>query len=111
MPEMRKEMPAILQAVIFKNIPGFRDWILTTKLFHAIVQYSGNPAVNINAFANDETLSLFLNDKRISTPEELPIELLIKFYDNYPDRPDSPMSIGTDNATIIIDNSYNKPKP
>lgn len=78
------EMTDTLQERIFKAIPGFKEWIQTTKLFNTIVQHSGNPAVSINAFSDDETLSLVLNGKHIDTPEELPIEVLIKFYDNYP---------------------------
>lgn len=109
--EMRNEPPATLQERIFKDIPGFRDWILTTKLFHAIVQHSGNPVVSINTFTDDETLSLALNNKHVETPEELPIELLLKFYDNYPNKPYRPILIeAEDSATIIIDHNYNKSK-
>lgn len=68
-----------------KEWEKFRDWVANTSLFHAILQLSGNPDARIEAFTEEEFLSLNLNTHRVDKVEDLPIEMLAKFFQNYPD--------------------------
>ena len=69
------------------ELSKFKEWVEQTALFQNIVTFSGNPHWRLDAFTEDELLSLQLNHKKISTFEELPKELLFKFFENYPNKP------------------------
>lgn len=71
---------------VFVAIPEFREWILGTKLFSAILEYSGRPEVTLVGFedAISPHMMMELSCIRITEPEELPQELIIEFLRNSP---------------------------
>jgi len=60
----------------------FKTWVENTKLFHAIITYSGTPTI-IEGFDENESLRLAVSGRKITTFEELPEELLREFYKHY----------------------------
>lgn len=79
------EMEIITNVDSVHELNRFKDWIKRTSLFAAIVQHSGTD-VAIEAITEQERLSLTVGNKKITEVEDLPKELLLKFYENYPYR-------------------------
>lgn len=61
----------------------FKKWVEQTSLFNALLKDSGTNTI-IEYFSKEEVFSMQLNFKRIAKFEQLPPELLIKFYQNSP---------------------------
>lgn len=62
----------------------FKSWVEQTQLFNALLKYSGNPNCRIEAFTDKEYLEFQLNGNKVEKFEDLPKELLLKFYLNSP---------------------------
>jgi hypothetical protein len=81
----------ILVNRLFYHHPGFKTWIESTPLFKAIVAATrgaiGQPEIErrITYVMENETFDLTIKGgKEITKAEELPVELLKKFYENSP---------------------------
>lgn len=65
----------------------FKEWVMGTSLYHAILEHSGHDNHTLH-YGDDAAeggrLRLDFNNTKISSFEELPIEILIKFYENSP---------------------------
>lgn len=71
---------------LFKALPEFRAWIRTTKLFNALIEYSGRPEVTLVGFEDqlNPEIMMQLSGIHVSEPEDLPYELVIEFFRNSP---------------------------
>lgn len=68
------------------SVEEFRElkkWIETTSLFQSIVYNSGT---DTKIHAIDGSIDLSVANRKIKTVDELPIEILIEFYHNWPDK-------------------------
>ena len=74
---------------IFKTAPEFKTWIEQTSLFDAIKKdavYKGTVRTHKEDGSID--MELDLNGVIIEVAEDLPIELIVQFYNNYPNKQD-----------------------
>lgn len=62
---------------------ALKKWIEGTSLYDAILKDSGT---NTHIVGVDGSLALTVSGRKINSVEELPIELVIEFYNNWPDR-------------------------
>jgi hypothetical protein len=72
----------IVKDRVFQSIPGFKEWIEQTSLFQNIKRFAGTGII-IEGIPNG--LRLQLNGiSKVDTANDLPIEMIIEFYNNSP---------------------------
>lgn len=78
------DIQKLKMTAFFEKFEGLKEWIEQTQLFQLLVENSGNTNCTIEAFTEEEVLILNLNHKKITIAEELPIEIVAKFFRNSP---------------------------
>lgn len=96
-----EEVIRYIKKEIFKAAPQFRQWIEGSSLFHAIVTDANIQGLLVIHEPDGERWELQLNGYQIYKVEDLPIELIQRFYKHYPHN-----IIAKDQIKLLTDASY-----